>query len=314
MTDTEQTRAPSTIEPTNGARRQVHPGLLLLLIAGAQLMVVLDAHDREHRAAVDGPTTSTQPDRHDVGASTPTPSRSAACCCSVAGRATSWAAGRCSSSVSALFSLGSLLGGLATTFELLLVGRVIQGIGGAIASPTALSLITTSFDEGRERNRAFAVYAGSVRRPVPRSACSLGGILTEYLDWRWVLFVNVPIGVVLMIGGFFYIHASERLQRPSSTSSAPCCRWPAWSVIVYGFIHVAHTTAGATRRRSRCSPRRSILLGAFVAYEASHADADDADAHLRQPEPVRRLPGDAHRRRGDVRHVLLRDLLRPGRP
>jgi Major Facilitator Superfamily len=59
----------------------------------------------------------------------------------------------------ALFSLGSLLGGLATTFQVLLGGRGIQGIGGAIGSPTPLSLITVSFREGRERSRAFAVYA-----------------------------------------------------------------------------------------------------------------------------------------------------------
>ena len=70
-----------------------------------------------------------------------------------------------------LFTLGSFLGGLSTSFELLLAGRVVQGVGGAIASPTALSLITTAFDEGEDAQPGLRGVRGGVRRPARRSGC-----------------------------------------------------------------------------------------------------------------------------------------------
>jgi EmrB/QacA subfamily drug resistance transporter len=164
-----------------------------------------------------------------------------------------------------LFSLGSFLGGLANTFELLLIGRIVQGIGGAIAAPTSLSLVTTSFPEGRERNRAFAVYA-SVSAAGAALGLLAGGVLTEYFTWRWVLFVNVPIGVALMIGGFFYINSSERLSGRFDLLGA------AMSVagmvgVVYGFINAAHHGWG-TVTTLVCLIGGGLLLLAFVAYES----------------------------------------------
>ena len=95
-----------------------------------------------------------------------------------------------------LFSLASLLGGFATDQAWLLTARVVQGIGGAFAAPTALSLIAVTFPEGRPRNRAMGVYAAM---SVSGAAVGLiaGGLLVQYADWRWVLFVNVPIGLVV---------------------------------------------------------------------------------------------------------------------
>src|SRR3954467_13008496 len=90
-----------------------------------------------------------------------------------------------------IFAGASLAGGFAMSKEMLLVSRALQGVGGAIASPTALSLVTTTFAEGRERNRAFGVYA-AVSGAGAAIGLILGGVLTEYLSWRWVLFVNVP--------------------------------------------------------------------------------------------------------------------------
>ena len=97
-----------------------------------------------------------------------------------------------------LFSVASLLGGFATTQEWLLACRAAQGVGGAIIAPTALSLVTTTFPEGPPRNRAMGVYAAM---SIGGAAVGLiaGGLLTTYLSWRWVLFVNVPIGVVVAI-------------------------------------------------------------------------------------------------------------------
>src|SRR5207237_5896066 len=108
-----------------------------------------------------------------------------------------------------LFSLASLLGGFATSQEWLLAARVLQGIGGAFAAPTALSLIAVTFPEGPPRNRAMGVYAAM---SVAGGAVGLiaGGLLVQYLNWRWVLFVNVPIGLVVALLAMRVLPESER--------------------------------------------------------------------------------------------------------
>jgi EmrB/QacA subfamily drug resistance transporter len=98
-----------------------------------------------------------------------------------------------------IFTAASLLGGFAPTVELLIAARVLQGLGGAIAAPTALSLIATTFPEGGPRNRAMGVYA-AMAGIGGTIGLLLGGVLTDYLSWRWVLFVNVPIGVAVLAG------------------------------------------------------------------------------------------------------------------
>jgi EmrB/QacA subfamily drug resistance transporter len=95
-----------------------------------------------------------------------------------------------------LFSAASLLGGFATSEWWLLTARAVQGAGGAVIAPTALALITTNFPEGAPRNRAFGVYA-AMAGAGSAVGLLLGGILTSYASWRWVLFVNVPIGIVV---------------------------------------------------------------------------------------------------------------------
>jgi EmrB/QacA subfamily drug resistance transporter len=95
-----------------------------------------------------------------------------------------------------LFSGASLLGGFATSEWWLLTARAVQGAGGAVIAPTALALITTNFPEGGERNRAFGVYA-AMAGAGSAAGLLLGGILTTYASWRWVFFVNVPIGILV---------------------------------------------------------------------------------------------------------------------
>src|SRR5206468_8096279 len=94
-----------------------------------------------------------------------------------------------------LFSFASLLGGLAQSEAWLIGARALQGLGAAIVSPAALSIITVTFAEGEERNRALGVW-GAVAGAGGAAGVLLGGILTSGLSWRWVLFVNVPIGLV----------------------------------------------------------------------------------------------------------------------
>ena len=95
-----------------------------------------------------------------------------------------------------LFSGASLFGGFATSQWWLLTARAVQGVGGAVIAPTALALISTNFPQGAERNRAFSVYAAMAGAGAA-AGLVLGGVLTTYASWRWVFFVNVPIGILV---------------------------------------------------------------------------------------------------------------------
>jgi len=97
-----------------------------------------------------------------------------------------------------LFSLASLLGGLATSETQLIAARALQGLGAALLAPSALSMVTNMFEEGAERNKALGVW-GAVSGSGGAAGVLLGGVLTEYLGWEWVLWVNVPIGVIAAI-------------------------------------------------------------------------------------------------------------------
>jgi MFS family permease len=96
-----------------------------------------------------------------------------------------------------LFSGASLACGLAQSEGMLLVARGAQGLGGALVSPAALSIILTSFTEGPDRNRALAVW-GAIAGAGGAIGLLLGGVMVEVLTWRWVFFINVPIGAALV--------------------------------------------------------------------------------------------------------------------
>jgi EmrB/QacA subfamily drug resistance transporter len=98
-----------------------------------------------------------------------------------------------------LFAVASLLGGLAGDLGLLVTARLLQGLGGALMAPAALSLLTVVFQEGPERNRALSLWA-AISAGGAALGLILGGVLTEYANWRWVLFVNVPVAVLAVVG------------------------------------------------------------------------------------------------------------------
>jgi EmrB/QacA subfamily drug resistance transporter len=108
-----------------------------------------------------------------------------------------------------LFSAASLAGGLATSAAWLLAARAVQGVGGAIVAPTALALIATTFPEGPPRNRAMGVYSAM---SAAGGAVGLiaGGLLVTYVSWRWVLFVNVPIGVAAALAALVVLPGTAR--------------------------------------------------------------------------------------------------------
>ncbi|NYJ08839.1 DHA2 family efflux MFS transporter permease subunit [Petropleomorpha daqingensis] len=98
-----------------------------------------------------------------------------------------------------LFAVASLLGGLAGSLGLLIGARLLQGLGGALMAPSALSMLTVVFAEGRERNRALGVWA-AISAGGAAIGLILGGVLTEYASWRWVLFINVPVAILAVLG------------------------------------------------------------------------------------------------------------------
>src|SRR5215472_12228046 len=161
-----------TAEPGAAATASPRLGLALLVIATAQLMVVLDATI--------------------VNVALPHIQRAL----SFSGSGLEWVVNAYALTFGglALFSAASLAGGLATSQAWLLAARAAQGAGAAMIAPAALALITTTFPQGQPRNRAMGVYAAM---SVAGGAVGLitGGLLTSYASWRWVLFVNVPIGL-----------------------------------------------------------------------------------------------------------------------
>ncbi|MFI5066147.1 MAG: DHA2 family efflux MFS transporter permease subunit [Streptosporangiales bacterium] len=108
-----------------------------------------------------------------------------------------------------LFSAASLAGGFATSQAWLLTARAVQGVGGAMIAPTALALIMTTFPEGPPRNRAMGVYAAMSGGGAAVGLIA-GGLLTSYLSWRWVLFVNVPIGILVALVAPYVLRESPR--------------------------------------------------------------------------------------------------------
>ncbi|MFD5428187.1 MFS transporter [Streptomyces sp. NPDC127084] len=136
-----------------------------------------------------------------------------------------------------LFVAGSLAAGLAPSAGALLVARALQGAGAAVASPTALALISTTFTEGPERNRAFGVFA-SVSAAGGALGLMAGGVIVEWLDWRWVFFVNGPIGLLIVLAAPRWIKESGR--QPGTFDIAGALTATAGMVLlVYGFIRAA---------------------------------------------------------------------------
>ena len=143
-----------------------------------------------------------------------------------------------------LFAAASLAGGFATSQAWLLAARAVQGVGGAITAPTALALITTTFPEGTPRNRAMGVYAAM---SVAGGAVGLlaGGLLTTYASWRWVLFVNVPIGLAAALAAPRVLGESER-QRGRFDLPGAITGTGGLAALVYGLSNAATSPDGVS--------------------------------------------------------------------
>ncbi|RSS79179.1 MFS transporter [Streptomyces sp. WAC06614] len=168
-----------------------------------------------------------------------------------------------------LFTLASLLGGFAQEPWQLLAARALQGVGGAIASPTSLALITTTFPEGPARNRAFGVFA-AVSAGGGAIGLLAGGMLTEWLDWRSVFYVNVPIGVLIAVLAPLYISESERHPGRFDVAGA-LTSTGGMASLVYGFIRAAED-GWRDRLTIGSFVAAVVLLGLFAVVESRASD------------------------------------------
>jgi EmrB/QacA subfamily drug resistance transporter len=168
-----------------------------------------------------------------------------------------------------LFGLASLAGGLATSPGMLIAARAVQGLGGALLSPAALSLLTVLFAEGAERNRALGVW-GAVAGSGGAAGVLLGGILTEYAGWEWVLFVNTPItiGAALLAGRLL---PESRTEGPRRFDVAGAVTVTAGlSLLVYTLVD-ANDAGWLSGQTLGLAAVAFALLAAFVAIELRSA-------------------------------------------
>jgi EmrB/QacA subfamily drug resistance transporter len=163
-----------------------------------------------------------------------------------------------------VFSLASLAGGLATTSGWLIAARAVQGVGAAIAAPTALALIGDTFPEGPARNRATGIYA-AMSGAGGAIGLLLGGILTDFASWRWVLFVNVPIGALVVVATPRVIKKSKprggKLDIPGALLATT-----GMTALVYGLVR-APAQGWANAITVTALAGGLVLLVAFAVFE-----------------------------------------------
>jgi MFS family permease len=119
----------------------------------------------------------------------------------------------------ALFSLASAINGLATSPEMLIAGRALQGLGGALVSPAALSIVINTFAEGSERAKALGVWS-AIAAGGGAVGLLLGGVLTDLLSWEWAFFINVPVGIAAFALSLRLVPDSRAEQRPDTVDRA----------------------------------------------------------------------------------------------
>ena len=169
-----------------------------------------------------------------------------------------------------VFTVCSLLGGLAQNGGELIAARAVQGVGGAILAPATLSLLTTTFTEPAARRRALGAWSATAASGAAAGVLA-GGILTDLLDWRWVLFVNVPIGAALIAAAVVSLAESRADDRPSLDIAGAVTVTGGLALLVYGIV--------STDTRSWGSPATILTLLGGAALLAAFAVIESRIAH-----------------------------------
>ncbi len=196
------------------------------------------------------------------------------------------------------FAAASALGGASQTTGMLIGARALQGMFGALLAPSVLSLLSTTFTDARERGRAFGIYA-SIAIGGAAFGLILGGLLTQYLSWRWCLYVNLPIAAAVVIGAFIMIPRRSGQNRVRLDIPGAVLGCSGLVALVYG-LGEAGTVGWSTPRVIGPLLAAAVLLAAFVLVQSKSLEptASPTDSGRSQP---RRLLSDHHLR--GVRHV-----------
>ena len=164
-----------------------------------------------------------------------------------------------------LFAFASFLGGIANTQGLLISARLLQGLGGALMSPAALSLLTVVFKEGEERNKALGVFS-AITAGGAALGLILGGLLTEYLNWRFVLFVNIPIAVFAVLGALRFLPESKDESSKGFDIPGALLATTGLISLVFGLVKLNDKTMSSGLKTGTFVVA-VVLLGAFVAVQ-----------------------------------------------
>jgi EmrB/QacA subfamily drug resistance transporter len=175
-----------------------------------------------------------------------------------------------------LFTVASLAGGLATSGAWLFAARAAQGAGAAMASPAALALIATNFAEGPPRNRALGVY-GAASGVAMALGLVLGGVLTDLASWRWVLFINVPLGIAVVLLAPVVLEESRRQPGRFDLGGAVSST-AGVAALVYGFVR-ASSAGWSDPLTLAAFAAGAVLLSAFAVVE-TRAQQPIAPLHL----------------------------------
>ena len=171
----------------------------------------------------------------------------------------------------AVFSLASLAGGFAQSAGQLTTARAVQGLGGAILSPTTLTIITTTFNDGQSRTRAIGIWS-SVAGAGGATGALFGGILTGYLNWRWVLFVNVPIGAIAIVLSALFLTEARRPAEGRLDVAGAITATGGLALLVYAIVSTDTHPWGSSRTILFLSAA-AVVLGAFLFIQAKVASA-----------------------------------------
>ncbi|HXE44296.1 MAG TPA: MFS transporter [Conexibacter sp.] len=164
-----------------------------------------------------------------------------------------------------LFSAASLLGGLASSAGWLIAARGLQGLGAAIVSPAALSIVTTTFTEGAERNKALGIW-GALAGAGGAVGVLMGGMLTQWAGWEWVLFVNVPIGLAAAIAAPRFVRESRSHERTSLDILGAVTVTAGLVALVYALVD-AHSAGWTSFQTLGLLVLSAVLLASFVVTE-----------------------------------------------
>jgi MFS family permease len=146
-----------------------------------------------------------------------------------------------------LFTLASLVCGLANSAGVLIASRAVQGLGAAIISPAALSIVTTTFEEGAERNKALGIW-GALGGSGAAAGVLFGGILTKYLGWEWIFFINVPVGaIVLLLALRFVPESTADLEHRELDAAGAITITASLAILVYAVSKAPDVGWGSAR-------------------------------------------------------------------